>query len=420
FINKTLESLLRKHGVRHKVATPYHPQTSGQVEVSNRQIKAILERTVSSSRKDWSKKLDDALWAYRTAYKTPIGTSPFNLLYGKSCHLPVELEYKALWAVKLLNFDIKTAQEKRVLQLHELEEIRLDAFESSKIYKERTKALHDKKIHKREFKEGDQVLLFNSKLKLFPGKLRSRWSGPFKILEVRPYGAVVLKGKDGQGFVVNGQRVKHYLASMTDDRAVPTHETNKNEVQRRSTKGKVVAVARNGGTSKKPSVRSDGEPAAKRARNAELTLVPTLEPRRNGKQAATENDGDELRAIVPHTRLKNLAVAKKMVHNFDSGFDTRELPREETRPWQNKGGTSNIRRLPRFSCHGRGPDHGKARGRDADARRMTRSRGHRLKGWPWQGIRRFDRGLTLPRSSCHGHTKTATKKRHKHILDTVT
>ncbi|XP_024010674.1 uncharacterized protein LOC112086129 [Eutrema salsugineum] len=178
-----------------------------------RQIKAILERTVSNSRKDWSKKLDDALSTYRTTFKTPIGTSPFNLLHGNSCHLPVEPEYKVLWAVKMLNFDIKTAQEKRLLQLHELEEIRLNAFESARIYKEKTKIPHDHKILKREFKEGDLVLLFNSRLKLFPGKLRSRWSGPFRVLEIRSYGELVLEGKDGKGFVVNGQRLKHYLIS---------------------------------------------------------------------------------------------------------------------------------------------------------------------------------------------------------------
>ncbi|KAF8064785.1 hypothetical protein N665_1167s0017, partial [Sinapis alba] len=158
----------------------------------------------------------DALWAYRTAYKTPLGTTPFNLVYGKACHLPVEIEYKALWAVKLLNFDIKTAKEKRLIQLNELDEIRLDAFENSRIYKEKTKAFHDKKILKREFSAGDQVLLYNSRLKLFPGKLKSRWSGPFKIKEVRPYGAIVLWNKDGGDFTVNGQRLKLYLATPAE------------------------------------------------------------------------------------------------------------------------------------------------------------------------------------------------------------
>ncbi|KAG7572457.1 Integrase catalytic core [Arabidopsis suecica] len=208
FINKVFESLLKKHGVKHKVATPYHPQTSGQVEVSNRQIKAILARVVGVSKRDWSAKLDDTLWAYRTAFKTPIGRTPFQMLYGKSCHLLVEVEYKAIWATKLLNLDIKEAQEKRSVDLHELEKIRLEAYESSKVYKERTKAFHDKKISPKDFKAGDQVLLFNSRLKLFPGKLKSRWSGPFTIKEVLPFGAISLFAKDGSEFKVNGQRLK--------------------------------------------------------------------------------------------------------------------------------------------------------------------------------------------------------------------
>ena len=177
----------------------------------NREIKQILEKTVATSRKDWSSKLNDALWAYRTAFKTPIGTTPFKLVYGKSCHLPVELEHKAYWAIKTLNLNYKTVGEKRILDIHELEELRLDAYENARIYKERTKKWHDKRISRKEFKEGDIVLLFNSRLKLVPGKLRSRWSGPFEISKVFPSGAIEIKGSSIEPFIVNGQRLKHYF-----------------------------------------------------------------------------------------------------------------------------------------------------------------------------------------------------------------
>jgi len=121
-------------------------------------------------------KLDETLWAYRTAYKTPTALSSFQLIYGKACHLPVELENKASWALKWLNFDSKASAEKRLLQLTELEEMRLNAYNSSRLYKERIKAYHDKKLLKREFRTGQMVLLLNSRLRLFPGKLKSRWS----------------------------------------------------------------------------------------------------------------------------------------------------------------------------------------------------------------------------------------------------
>ncbi|GJS91695.1 reverse transcriptase domain-containing protein [Tanacetum coccineum] len=211
FCNDQFAKVMLKYGVTHRLSTAYHPQTSGQVEVSNRGLKRILERTIGENRASWSDKLDDALWAFRTAYKTPIGCTPYKLVYGKACHLPIELEHKAYWALKHANFDLVTAGDHRKVQLNELNELRDHAYENSLIYKEKTKRIHDSKIKNRVFNVGDRVLLFNSRLKIFSGKLKTRWSGPFTVTQVFPYGTVELSQNSGPNFKVNGHRLKHYF-----------------------------------------------------------------------------------------------------------------------------------------------------------------------------------------------------------------
>nr|GEW62895.1 reverse transcriptase domain-containing protein [Tanacetum cinerariifolium] len=162
FCNDQFAKVMRKYGVTHRLSTAYHPQTSGQVEVYNRGLKRILERTIGQHRASWSDKLEDALWAFRTAYKTPIGYAPYKVVYGKACHLPMELEHKAYWALKQTNFDLTGA-----------------------------------------------------------GKLKTRWSGPFTIAKVFPYGTVELSQTDRPNFKVNGHRIKHYFEGDVPQLVVP-------------------------------------------------------------------------------------------------------------------------------------------------------------------------------------------------------
>nr|GEX98760.1 hypothetical protein [Tanacetum cinerariifolium] len=154
FCNDQSAKVMSKYGVTHRLSTASHPQTSGQVEVTNRGLKRILERKIGENRALWSDKLDDALWAFRTTFKTPIGCTPYRLVYGKSCHLPLELEHKAFWALKHANFDLKTAGDHR--------------------------------------------------------KLKTRWSGPFTVTEVYPYRTAKLAHVDGLNFKINCHRLKHY------------------------------------------------------------------------------------------------------------------------------------------------------------------------------------------------------------------
>nr|GEV28572.1 reverse transcriptase domain-containing protein [Tanacetum cinerariifolium] len=225
FCNDQFAKVMLKYEVTHSLSTAYHPQTSGHVEVSNRGLKRILERTIGENRASWSDKLDDALWAFRTAYKTPIGCTPYKIVYGKACHLPIELEHKAYWALKQANFDLPIAGDHQKVQLNELNELHDHAYENSLIYKKKTKRIHDSKIKNRIFIVDDRVLLFNSRLKIFLGKLKTHWSGPFTIAKVFPYGTVELAQANGPNFKVNGHRVKHYFGGDVPQLVVPDLQT---------------------------------------------------------------------------------------------------------------------------------------------------------------------------------------------------
>ncbi|RDY02599.1 Gag-Pol polyprotein, partial [Mucuna pruriens] len=174
FCNKTMSTLLEKYGVAHRVATAYHPQTNGQAKVFNREIKKLLQKM--------SRLLEDALWAHRTAYQTPLGTSPYRIVFGKAFHLPVVIEHRAYWVVKKCNMAYNQVGQERKLQLQELEELRLEAYENSRIYKA--------KILRKEFKVGQKVLLFHSRLKLIVVELKDEASNRI--------------------FQVNGHQLKHF------------------------------------------------------------------------------------------------------------------------------------------------------------------------------------------------------------------
>ncbi|GKC53242.1 reverse transcriptase domain-containing protein [Tanacetum coccineum] len=201
------------------ISTVYHPQTNGQTEVTNRAIKRILERSVGYNPKDWSKKFNDALRAFKTASKTPTGCTPFRLVYGKACYLLVKIEYKAYWALKQGNMDLTEAAKNRFKALNELMELRDEAYENTRIYKEKTKKGHDSRLRgDKNFKTGNKVLLFNSRFRLHPGKLRYKWSEPFIAKTIYPHGAVEITDKNNFSFKVNGQRSKKYYdgCSSTD------------------------------------------------------------------------------------------------------------------------------------------------------------------------------------------------------------
>ncbi|GJT84175.1 reverse transcriptase domain-containing protein [Tanacetum coccineum] len=231
FCNDQFAKVMLKYGVTHRLSTAYHPQTSGQVEVSNRGLKRILERTVGENRASWSELRVDAPGHSVQLTKHPSGALRTSL------YMERHVIYRLSWSTKLTgplsiqtkhtNFDIKTAGDHRKVQLNELNELRDHAYENSLIYKEKTKRIHDSKIKNRVFNVGDRVLLFNSRLKIFSGKLKTRWSGPFTVTQVFPYGTVELSQNSGPNFKVNGHRLKHYFGGDIPTEDFPDREDSR-------------------------------------------------------------------------------------------------------------------------------------------------------------------------------------------------
>jgi hypothetical protein len=212
FSSHGFKATLQKYHIQQRMTTPYHPQANGQVESTNKVIEAILTKTVKENRKDWSKRLLKALWAYRTTWRNTTEFSPYELVYGKSVVFPVEFEIKTLRTALSANLDLTDAQTARLQQLNELEEKRLDAIQQTTVIQQQRSQWHDKNIKHKQFQKGNWALLYDSRFKEFQGKLRTRWLGPYEVDTIFPNGTVRLLTIDDSRtpLLVNGHRLRLY------------------------------------------------------------------------------------------------------------------------------------------------------------------------------------------------------------------
>ena len=217
FVGNKLAATFNNYHIQHKITTRYHPQANGQVENSNKIIESILTKTIASHRRDWAARLPEALWAYRTTWRSMTGYSPYQLVFGKQPIFPIEFEIQTLRTAQEVGLDLNEAQINRLRQINELDEIRLSALQNTALIQQQRAKWHDALIKNKVFHEGDWALLYDSRFQDFPGKLQTRWLGPYEIQKVHDNGTLTLITIDGSGhtFKVNGHRVRLYRSPLT-------------------------------------------------------------------------------------------------------------------------------------------------------------------------------------------------------------
>eukprot|EP00253_Pinus_taeda_P007728 PITA_07728 len=217
FVGNKFAATLNNYHVHHKITTPYHPQTNAKVESSNKVIESILTKTIASHRRDWAARLPEALWAYRTTWRSTTGYSPYQLVFGKQPIFPIEFEIQTIRTAQEVSLDLSEAQINQLQQINELDAIRLSALQNTALIQQQRAKRHDALIKNKVFHKGDWALLYDSRFQHFPGKLQTRWLGPYEIQKVHDNGTLTLITIDGSGyaFKVNGHRVRLYRKPLT-------------------------------------------------------------------------------------------------------------------------------------------------------------------------------------------------------------
>ena len=212
FVNDVIMELTNKYKIKHRLTTPYHPRANGQTEKINGILCKIITKTVQGSMSDWDSKLLNALWAYRTAYKVTTKFTPFQLVYGQEAILPIELELPSLRIALEERLDEPKSLEARIATLEKLDEIRGEAYLNTAAIQKWRKTYYDSKMKTKVIKNGDLVLLYDSRFQKFPGKFKIRWQGPYKVVKAYDNGSFDLEDFQGNPLPtrINGNRLKIY------------------------------------------------------------------------------------------------------------------------------------------------------------------------------------------------------------------